>query len=169
MAKRKPDAVDAAAAEAEAILAEIPSPEPALEEEAAPPKRRRKKRKATPVPETAIPPNEVQFWGRRLQGILNWIADLRGYPKVTDEQAQALGEPMARVVQKRAAGLDERYPEAVLLMALAPWISAAVQVEVSRIAQRRVDRPRGDSGADRVREDDSSQGFATPPFAGGDY
>jgi hypothetical protein len=133
--------------------------------------RRRRRRVVTGPTEEEL--QAAAYWGRRLQAVLNWVAEWRGYPRITDEQAQALGEPMAQVVAKRLPRATEDYPEVVLLLTLLPWLGAAVQVEVSRLATRRrptetvgTAGPRGDTGTDRVGEDDVSAGFDTPPWPG---
>jgi len=113
---------------------------------------------------------ERQYWGRQAQSFLNNIGERRGYPKITDEVGERLGEPVSLIVRKRAPAAEEN-PEVALLLVLAPWLSAVLRIEYERwrelLDARRAGRSTstirssGDLRSDREREIEPGSEFIT--------
>ncbi len=136
--KKKPDpapTIDPSTTSAEesarvkAAFAAHPVDEPVRRGPGRPPKQR------TPAAGTAAPldQQDVEFWGRTVQGFWNGLAELRAYPKMSEQRAQGIANTAALTANKYLPNTAVQRPWVGLLMEFAPYLSAAVKVEYARI------------------------------------
>lgn len=114
-------------------------------------------------PEEPVSPEAAMFWGTQFSSLWNQLAHARGWPSVpgapVDEAGlpkppddpevfiRAVGEPMARTMQRVFPLIDER-PWLQVVVIMAPFIGGAVGVEVKRLSARGAARPSGEARPD---------------------
>ncbi len=113
---------------------------------------------ASPYPVT---PEEEERWARQAQRFINPIAARRGYPKITDDHALALGRPVAQVVRKWAPNL-ESYPEIGLAIQLGPWAAECAAIELGRLRRWREAQAAASSGRQMPGSISATPVSATP-------
>lgn len=116
---------------------------------------------APPAP-PAIPGEDPQLWGEQIQGIWNKIAELRHYDPIPDRAVSKIGIPAALVAEKWGAAASTKYPELLLLGAMAPYLFTAAIVEWRNYQEQRARKEKARTDGQHPR----TQGPAPVPRPG---